>query len=47
MTFKNLAKKAGIELRLFKPSDGESWHNVMERAQSFLLEVTDSLMPHT
>ena len=44
-TFKQQAKEAGMELRMYKPEDGESWQDVMNRGESIIKELTDELMP--
>merc|ERR1712166_333983 len=39
-SFKKAAQRAGKELRQYQPEPpGESWHNVMERANSFITEI--------
>jgi broad specificity phosphatase PhoE len=45
-TFRDLAKKAGVELRQFKVNDGigESWQDVMNRAESFINEISETCM---
>ena len=45
VTFKNLAKAAGTDLRMYRAEEGESWSDVMGRGKDFLLDITDRLMP--
>ena len=43
--FKSAATKAGVDLRMYKPEEGERWQDVMNRAENFLVEITDELLP--
>lgn len=43
--FKKESMMAGMDLRLYKPEGGERWQDVMDRAESFLTEITDELLP--
>ena len=42
--FKQEADRAGMELRRYKPEEGESWHDVMMRAQSFVNDITTEFL---
>lgn len=45
LTFKSNAEKAGMNIRMYAPKDGERWQDVMDRAENFLQEMADRFIP--